>query len=43
VAADPEVANLRSLGAFRKAGFTEVRTVRLDGELFERRVVHLLR
>jgi aminoglycoside 6'-N-acetyltransferase len=39
VVADPEVENLRSQAAFRKAGFSVVRTVQLPGEDYERHVV----
>ncbi len=41
VITDPEEANLRSLRAFRKAGFTVTNTVQLVGENFKRRVVRL--
>jgi aminoglycoside 6'-N-acetyltransferase len=41
IVADPAVANLRSVGAFKKAGFQIVNTVRLPGEAFERHVVRL--
>jgi len=37
--ADPASTNLRSLSAFKKAGFNIVKTVRLADEAFERRVV----
>jgi RimJ/RimL family protein N-acetyltransferase len=41
VITDPEEGNLRSLGAFRKAGFTVTNTVQLAGENFKRRVVRI--
>jgi aminoglycoside 6'-N-acetyltransferase len=41
IVADPAVTNLRSVGAFLKAGFTIVNTVQLPGEAFQRRVVRL--
>lgn len=41
VVADPSVNNLRSISAFKKAGFKIVGTVRLAGEDFERHVVRL--
>ena len=41
IVADPEVNNLRSVGAFKKAGFSIVNTVQLAGEGFERHVVRL--
>jgi hypothetical protein len=41
VVADPEESNLRSLHAFRKAGFNLVNTVQLAGEGFTRQVVRL--
>jgi aminoglycoside 6'-N-acetyltransferase len=40
---DPETSNLRSVGAFGKAGFAVVRTIRLEGESSERSVVVLRR
>jgi aminoglycoside 6'-N-acetyltransferase len=43
VIADPEEDNLRSLRAFKKAGFTETNTVQLAGENFKRRVVRINR
>lgn len=43
VVTDPQEGNLRSLGAFRKAGFTETITVQLAAENFKRRVVRLAR
>lgn len=43
VFADPAESNLRSLRAFRKAGFNVVKTVQLAGEGFTRQVVRLLR
>jgi aminoglycoside 6'-N-acetyltransferase len=39
VVTDPEEGNLRSLSAFKKAGFTVTNTVQLAGEGFKRRVV----
>jgi len=39
VITDPEENNLRSLRAFKKAGFTVTSTVQLAGEDFKRRVV----
>jgi aminoglycoside 6'-N-acetyltransferase len=39
--ADPSVSNLRSVSAFKKAGFKIVRTVQLVDETFERYVVRL--
>jgi aminoglycoside 6'-N-acetyltransferase len=39
VITDPEENNLRSLHAFKKAGFTFANTVQLAGEQFQRRVV----
>jgi aminoglycoside 6'-N-acetyltransferase len=39
VIADPEEGNLRSLRAFKKAGFRVTNTVQLAGENFKRRVV----
>jgi RimJ/RimL family protein N-acetyltransferase len=41
VVADPEEGNLRSLRAFRKAGFAATNTVQLAGENFKRRVVRM--
>jgi aminoglycoside 6'-N-acetyltransferase len=41
VIADPEEANVRSLRAFQKAGFTGMNTVQLLGESFRRRVVRI--
>jgi len=41
VITDPEVANLRSLRAFKKAGFTVTNIVQLAGEDFKRRVVRM--
>jgi aminoglycoside 6'-N-acetyltransferase len=43
VVADPQEANLRSLRAFQKAGFTASHTVQLPGENFNRIVVRLHR
>jgi aminoglycoside 6'-N-acetyltransferase len=43
VITDPEEGNLRSLGAFRKAGFTITHTVQLAGENLQRRVVRMER
>jgi aminoglycoside 6'-N-acetyltransferase len=43
VVADPAESNLRSLHAFRKAGFNVVSTVQLASEGFSRQVVRLLR
>jgi len=43
IVADPEVHNLRSVRAFRKAVFSIVNTVQLAGEAFERHVVRLER
>jgi RimJ/RimL family protein N-acetyltransferase len=43
VVADPEEGNLRSLNAFRKAGFNAVNTVQLTSERFRRQVMRLLR
>jgi RimJ/RimL family protein N-acetyltransferase len=40
---DPEVKNVRSLGAFKKAGFVVTKTVQLRGENFQRNVVRLNR
>jgi len=40
---DPEEANVRSLRAFEKAGFTAMHSVQLAGEDFRRRVVRLTR
>jgi hypothetical protein len=39
VITDPAVANLRSLRAFEKAGFTVMKKVQLNGESFKRLVV----
>jgi aminoglycoside 6'-N-acetyltransferase len=41
VIADPAESNLRSLRAFKKAGFSVTKTVELLGESFQRSVVHL--
>jgi RimJ/RimL family protein N-acetyltransferase len=41
VITDPEEGNLRSLRAFKKAGFTVTKTVQLAGENFKRRVVRM--
>jgi aminoglycoside 6'-N-acetyltransferase len=41
VITNPEVANLRSLRAFKKAGFTVTNIVQLAGEDFKRRVVRM--
>jgi RimJ/RimL family protein N-acetyltransferase len=41
VVTDPEEVNVRSLRAFRKAGFTLTDTVQLAGENFKRRVVRM--
>lgn len=41
IVADPATANLRSVNAFRAAGYNIVRTVRLPDEAFERHVVRL--
>jgi RimJ/RimL family protein N-acetyltransferase len=41
VIADPEENNLKSLHAFKKAGFTFANTVQLAGEQFQRRVVRM--
>jgi len=41
VITDPEENNLRSLRAFKKAGFTLANTVQLAGESFKRRVVRM--
>jgi len=38
---DPEERNTRSLRAFEKAGFVSVRTIRLHGESYDRRIVRL--
>jgi aminoglycoside 6'-N-acetyltransferase len=43
VITDPEESNLRSLRAFKKAGFTLSNTVQLAGEDFKRRVVRMER
>ena len=43
VVADPDESNLRSLHAFRKAGFNVVNTVQLASESFRRQVVRLVR
>ena len=40
---DPEEGNLRSLNAFKKAGFTTTKTVKLPKENFNRCVMHLSR
>jgi aminoglycoside 6'-N-acetyltransferase len=39
--ADPEEGNVRSLRAFKKAGFTMTNTVQLAGENFNRRVLRI--
>ncbi len=41
VVTDPEEGNVRSLRAFRKAGFMPVQQVQLVGENFKRQVVRL--
>ncbi len=41
VITDPEESNLRSLRAFKKAGFTLANTVQLAGEHFKRRIVRM--
>ena len=41
VIADPEEGNIRSLRAFKKAGFAVTNTVQLVGENFKRRVVRM--
>ncbi len=41
VVCDPEERNTRSLRAFEKAGFKIERTIRLQGEPFDRRVIRL--
>lgn len=41
VVCDPEERNSRSLRAFEKAGFLSVRTIRLQGESYDRRVLRL--
>jgi RimJ/RimL family protein N-acetyltransferase len=41
VVTDPEESNLRSLRAFKKAGFRAVKTVQLAGENSKRRVLRL--
>jgi RimJ/RimL family protein N-acetyltransferase len=41
VISDPEEKNTRSVRAFEKAGFTEVKTVKLRGETCERSVMRL--
>jgi aminoglycoside 6'-N-acetyltransferase len=43
VIADPAESNLRSLRAFKKAGFSVTKTVELLGESFQRSVVRLSR
>ncbi len=43
VVADREESNLRSLHAFRKAGFNVVNTARLAGEGYRRQVMRLVR
>jgi aminoglycoside 6'-N-acetyltransferase len=43
VITDPEESNLRSLRAFKKAGFTLENTVQLAGENFQRRIVRKAR
>ena len=41
VITDPEENNLRSLHAFKKAGFAFANTVQLAGEQFQRRIVRM--
>ena len=41
IVADPAATNLPSVSAFKKAGFTIVKTVRLRDEAFDRHVVRL--
>lgn len=41
VITDPEDANLRSLRAFEKAGFTAAHSVQIEGENLKRRVMRL--
>jgi hypothetical protein len=41
VVTDPEEGNVRSLSAFRKAGFTLTDTVQLGDENFKRHVVRM--
>src|SRR5262249_34796455 len=41
IVAHPATTNLRSVSAFKKAGFNIVKTVRLADEPFERQVVRL--
>jgi aminoglycoside 6'-N-acetyltransferase len=41
IVADPATMNLRSVSAFKKAGFSVVKTVRLGDEAFDRQVVRL--
>jgi aminoglycoside 6'-N-acetyltransferase len=41
VITDPEENNIRSLRAFKKAGFTFANMVQLEGEHFQRRVVRM--
>jgi aminoglycoside 6'-N-acetyltransferase len=43
VITDVEENNLRSLGAFKKVGFTVLKTTKLRGESFQRSVVQLRR
>jgi len=43
VVADPDESNLRSLHAFRKAGFNMVNTVSVASERFRRQVMRLVR
>jgi len=43
VITDPEEGNVRSLGAFKKAGFVVTNTVQLASENFKRRVVRINR
>jgi len=43
VITDPEEGNVRSLGAFKKAGFVVTNTVQLASENFKRRVVRMRR
>jgi aminoglycoside 6'-N-acetyltransferase len=41
VITDPEESNARSVGAFEKAGFTAMKTVKLRGENYQRSVMRL--
>jgi aminoglycoside 6'-N-acetyltransferase len=41
IVADPAAANVRSLGAFQKAGFSMANSVQLIGETFRRHIVRL--